>query len=81
MNEVRNLSFSYNTQALHRLTLYPAVCCAETALALLDALRSAKTGGAPPLPAGFTTPAHAVGDALAARLKAVKGACIETVCA
>ena len=58
-----------------------AVCCAETALALLDALRSAKTGGAPPLPAGFTTPAHAVGDALAARLKAVKGACIETVCA
>ena len=29
MNEVRNLSFSYNTQALHRLTLYPAVCCAE----------------------------------------------------
>ena len=29
MSEVRNLSFSYNTQTMHRLTLYPAVCCAK----------------------------------------------------
>jgi len=47
-----------------------ALCMAETALAVLDA---AKSGGPRTLPKGFTTPAEACGDALAARLQKAKG--------
>ena len=49
-----------------------ALCAAETTLAMLECAR-----GAAALPPGFTTPMHACGDVLVARLKAAKGVTVE----
>lgn len=65
-----------------------ALCMAETALAMLDTAQGSTTpptpgssgdegAGAQGLPAGFTTPLHACGEALVARLGRAKGATVQ----
>ena len=58
-----------------------ALCAAETALALLEAVRNGRNGSADDgPPPGFTTPMHACGEELAARLARARGAVVHATC-